>query len=67
MSDDTLAKLKAMHAEVAQAEARVQELSAQRRQMVKDARDSGVTAQALADALGVSRARIYKLMDTKYR
>lgn len=67
MTTDSLAAIKAKHEEVAAAEARVQKLSAERSQLIQNARNNGTTAQAIANTLGVSRPRVYQLADKKYR
>lgn len=55
------------HEAVAEAEQRVNDLSAERREFVQAALAANVGAQAIADALNVSRPRVYKLASKDYR
>ncbi|MGQ7788910.1 hypothetical protein [Nesterenkonia sp. K-15-9-6] len=60
-ADEQIDAIMNAHAAVADAEREVSERVAYRAHLVRQALDSGVGAQPIADALGVARPRVYRL------
>lgn len=61
MSTDPIGAVVEAHEAVLEAQARMQDLAAERDVLVRDALASGVSAVELAAALGLNRARVYAM------
>lgn len=62
MTDDLVARFRALDEEVAALAAASSRLKAQRRQILLELRATGMNMQQLADAVGLTRTRVYRII-----
>lgn len=66
MNADPLARILSAHQGIADAEARVKQLVADRARFIQEAMADGVSAKDIADALNVDRSRVYRMAKNNY-
>ena len=66
-ADELIGQIMKKDAEVKETEAALDHLYAERRELVQQALAAGAGAQELAESLGVSRQRVYKIARKEYR
>lgn len=66
MTADPLTAILAAHQGIADAEAQVKRLVADRARLIQEAMAAGVAAKDIADALNVDRSRVYRMAKNNY-